>query len=263
MSPKQATPISTAAATATKRSLVLQQMVEAIKKGQWPVNRMLPTEAALQTLFGVSRHTVRGALADLQQMGLVASQQGVGSRVIRRRAAPGYSQSLQNISELAYYARNTSVQILEVEDIALNASEAEMLESTAGEAWCHAITLRMADGQSVPMGLSSVWVPAASKKAIAASRRSGMPVFMEIQKLHKVMVNEVRQVIGATVADAGQARLLRCELREPLLRIRRWYFDVNHQVLEMSDTYHPPGRFEYSVTLHHGIAQPHAHAQHR
>ncbi|WP_353234036.1 GntR family transcriptional regulator [Diaphorobacter ruginosibacter] len=249
-------------APATKRSLVLHQLVESIKKGQWTVNTLLPTEAQLQSMFGVSRHTVRGALADLQQMGLVASQQGVGTRVIRRRAAPGYSQSLQNISELAYYARNTSVQTLEVEDVQLNASEAEMLEAQVGDPWCHAITLRMADGQSVPMGLSSVWVPSESRKAIAASRRSGMPVFMEVQKLHKLMVNEVRQVIGATVADAGQSRLLRCELREPLLRIRRWYFDINHRVLEMSDTYHPPGRFEYSVTLHHGIAHPHAHAQH-
>ncbi len=248
--------------SSTKRELVLRQLVEHIKKGLWSVGDLLPTEAQLQAQFHVSRHTVRGALADLQTLGLVASQQGVGTRVLRRRAAPGYSQSLQNISELAYYARNTSVQILEVEDVQLNASEAEWLESEPGEAWCHAVTLRMADGQSVPMGLSSVWVPEASRKAIAASRRSGMPVFMEIQKLHKVMVNEVRQVISASVADAGQARLLRCELREPLLRIRRWYYDIHHKVMELSDTYHPPGRFEYAVTLHHGIAHPHAQVQH-
>lgn len=246
----------------TKREAVLQQLVEAIKKGLWPVGHRLPTEAQLQQQFAVSRHTVRGALSDLQAMGLVASQQGVGTRVIRRRAAPGYSQSLQNISELAYYARNTSVQTLEVQDVELNVSEAEMLGCEIGEAWCNAVTLRMADGQSVPMGLSSVWVPSASKKAITASRRSGLPVFIEIQKLHKVMVNEVRQVISATVADAGQSRLLRCELREPLLRIRRWYYDIHHRVLEMSDTYHPPTRFEYSVTLHHGIATPHAQAHH-
>lgn len=235
----------------TKRSQVAAQLVREIEAGRWAVKESLPTEKALMDLYGVSRHTVRAALADLQALGMVVSSQGVGSRVVRAKATPGYSQSLESISELAYYARNTSVQIASVEDVLLNEAQAQVVGSQAGAAWCHAVTLRAAAGQTVPMGLSSVWVPAASKKAIQASRRSGLPVFVEVQKANKQMVGEVRQVIGVGVADAAQAKLLQCEVREPLLRIQRWYFTTDKALLEMSDTLHPQGRFQYAMTLHH------------
>ncbi|MFC5519301.1 GntR family transcriptional regulator [Polaromonas jejuensis] len=235
----------------TKRSQVAAQLMREIEAGRWAVHESLPPEMALMDLYGVSRHTVRAALADLQAVGMVVSTQGVGSRVVCAKATPGYSQSLESISELAYYARNTSVQLVSVEDVLLDEAQAQVVGAEVGAAWCHAVTLRAAAGQQAPMGLSSVWVPAASKKAIQASRRSGLPVFLEVQKTNKQMVGEVRQVIGVGVADAAQAKLLQCDVREPLLRIQRWYFATNKALLEMSDSLHPQGRFQYAMTLRH------------
>jgi GntR family transcriptional regulator len=52
----------------------------------WPDAReQFPTEAALTEMFGVSRVTVRGALAELDESGYLLRQRGAGTRVRARK----------------------------------------------------------------------------------------------------------------------------------------------------------------------------------
>lgn len=234
-----------------KRNLVCAHLAQGIECGRWPVGALLPAETALCKELQVSRHTVRAALAELQSAGLVTSHQGVGTRVLRRRPEQTPSHSLQDISDLALYARNTTVRILDVKEVVLDGPTAEWIGAGAGEAWCQARTLRTAAEQDAPIVLSSVWVPQASRPAIEASGRSGLPVFIEVQRLHSRMVSEVRQVIGIAIATREQSTLLRCKPREPLLRIQRWYYGQQRTLLEVTDSLHPQDRFQYAVTLRH------------
>ena len=114
-------------------------------------------------------------------------------------------------------------------------------------------TVNFAIGDMGTLGVSSVWVPVGNRQAIQASRKSGLPVFLEVQKANKKMVSEVRQVLGACLPDKSQASLLHCEVREALLRIQRWYYAADGTLLEMSDTLHPPSRFQYVMTLRHAL----------
>ena len=114
-------------------------------------------------------------------------------------------------------------------------------------------TVNFAIGDMGTLGVSSVWVPVGNRQAIQASRKSGLSVFLEVQKANKKMVSEVRQVLGACLPDKSQASLLHCEVREALLRIQRWYYAADGTLLEMSDTLHPPSRFQYVMTLRHAL----------
>lgn len=235
----------------TKHRQIAEALEREIAQGRWQVASFLPPEMALVARFGVSRQTIRSAISSLISSGLVATQQGVGTRVLRQQPAPEYSQSLESINALAYYARNTAVEVVRVQDVVVTPELAAVVGAKVGETWCHALTLRSAAGQAVPMGVSSVWVPVGNRQSIQASRKSGLPVFLEVQKANKKMVSEVRQVLGACVPDRMQAQLLRCDSREALLRIQRWYHAADGTLLEMSDTLHPPSRFQYVMMLRH------------
>lgn len=240
-----------AARQGTKHRQVAAVLEGEIAQGRWPVGGFLPPEMELMARFGVSRQTVRSAISSLISSGLAATQQGVGTRVLRQQPAPEYSQSLESINALAYYARNTAVEVVKVQDVVITPALASVVGARVGDTWSHALTLRCVPGQAVPMGVSSVWVPVASRQSIQASRKSGLPVFLEVQKANKKMVSEVRQVLGACLPDKAQAQLLHCDTREPLLRIQRWYYAADGTLLEMSDTLHPPSRFQYVMTLRH------------
>ena len=63
---------------------VVQTLKQEIVSGVYPVDSQLPTEGVLQERFSVSRHTIREALRELREAGLVASRQGFGTTVLGR-----------------------------------------------------------------------------------------------------------------------------------------------------------------------------------
>lgn len=54
-----------------------------ITSGTWPYNTKIPTEVELGKMYSVSRQTVRLAIDDLKNRGLVVKKQGVGTFVSR------------------------------------------------------------------------------------------------------------------------------------------------------------------------------------
>lgn len=58
---------------------VKQHLKDGLAAGHWPPGALMPSEAELVALFGVSRMTVNRALRELHAEGLVARTQGVGT----------------------------------------------------------------------------------------------------------------------------------------------------------------------------------------
>src|ERR1700759_5881372 len=76
----KAGPVSTAAGVPLHRQLFLV-LHDEIDRGVIAPGDALPTEQTLCDQFGVSRITVRRALADLAEQGYIERRQGVGSFV--------------------------------------------------------------------------------------------------------------------------------------------------------------------------------------
>ncbi|MEO3854715.1 GntR family transcriptional regulator [Acrocarpospora sp. B8E8] len=66
---------------------IARMLRERIQTGLLPPGALAPSEAALRQEFGISRHTVRSALAVLEREGLVETKQGKGRYVTRRAPA--------------------------------------------------------------------------------------------------------------------------------------------------------------------------------
>jgi len=61
--------------------IVARQLIDAIKRGDFPVGTKLPSEAALAEQMGVSRPSVREGLSALAAVGLIESKPGNGNFV--------------------------------------------------------------------------------------------------------------------------------------------------------------------------------------
>ncbi|NDH54443.1 MAG: GntR family transcriptional regulator, partial [Betaproteobacteria bacterium] len=126
----------------SKRRHVADVLEREIGDGLWPLRIALPSEMQLVARFGVSRQTIRSAMSSLQAKGLIATRQGLGSIVLRQFSSPEYSQSLESINALAYYARHTVVSVVSVEDVVLTNELAVKVGGEIGTTWCKATTLR-------------------------------------------------------------------------------------------------------------------------
>src|ERR1700742_1994934 len=105
-------PVSTAAGVPLHRQLFLV-LHDEIDRGVIAPGEALPTEQTLCDQFGVSRITVRRALADLAEQGYIERRQGVGSFVRQRDRsdeAPAGGSYMDGLRQAQF---QTSVDVVE------------------------------------------------------------------------------------------------------------------------------------------------------
>ena len=128
-----------------------------IATGTLAASRQLPTEALLAERFGVNRHTVRRALAELTVKGLVRTTQGRGTFVEAARLAYPIGPRTRFTQNVAREGREAGGVILEADTIGADARIAALLSISAGSPVLHLHTLRSADG--VPLALGHSFIP--------------------------------------------------------------------------------------------------------
>ena len=92
---------------------IYARVVEAILRGDFAPHNKLPTEGALSAQFGVSRPTVREALARLRSDGIIDSRRGEGSTVIRAPGTPiVVATPIKSLADIErYYAFRSCIEM--------------------------------------------------------------------------------------------------------------------------------------------------------
>jgi GntR family transcriptional regulator len=218
----EAQPAQFSRGTSLHRQLFLV-LREEISRGLFGKTGALPKEEALGERFGVSRVTVRRALADLAAQGLVESRHGRGTFVRGDRVSVARPKpTLGLIDSLRQAASDTQVQVLLVEQSEPPADVIAMLQLAPGVRAVHALRLRRVG--DTPVMLSDAWVPVPlGKKVTAAALRK--QALYEILLAQGVKFGRVIQEITADISDPDRARLLHTEVGVPLLKVVRVIHD--------------------------------------
>jgi DNA-binding FadR family transcriptional regulator len=87
-----------------KRQSLAKDLVDAltdsINKGHLKVGDKLPSEASIETQFGVSRTVVREAISRLQAAGLVETKHGIGTFILENRVQTAFKVTSQDFATL-------------------------------------------------------------------------------------------------------------------------------------------------------------------
>lgn len=138
---------------------IRDHIAEEIARGHYAPGDRLPTEAQLSDRFGVNRHTVRRALADLAEAGTVHARRGAGVFVRHRPTAYPLGRRVRFHQNLLAAGRVPDKRILLLETRGANAEEAAALRLETG-AQVHVYEgLSLADG--TPIALFRSVFPAA------------------------------------------------------------------------------------------------------
>ncbi len=220
-----------------------------IQAGIYPVGELLPTEAELRTRFGVSRHTVREALRQLRDEGLVASRQGAGSTVLRPDAAARFVHEVASIADLIAYAEELKYQVDSSGMVVADAELAAQLDCLVGQRWLRIEGFRYPAGQTAPIAWTEVYVHADfAGIALNLGRRPG-PIYLWIEEMYGAQVQEVEQVfVGRTVPEAI-APSLKLAQGAAVIEARRSYFLAGGALALIAITIHPADSFRHAMVL--------------
>ena len=233
----------------TLYSQISERIAQRIADQTYAVGAALPSENDLAEEFGASRHTVRAALRQLQDVGLIARRRGSGTVVLAADRAAGYSQSLSSLEDLVQLAERTPRHVRKVQDIVMDTELASVLRCGPGTRWLQISSTRGEVDQD-PMVWTDLYVDAHYrdiKKLVLA--QPDQLVSQLIEAHYGRRIAKVDQTIAACAIPARIAKALNVAADSPGLLITRHYCDQGGTVIVASISYHPAGRYQFSMTL--------------
>ncbi|WP_066457169.1 GntR family transcriptional regulator [Castellaniella caeni] len=229
-----------------------QHLTESITQGSYPLGSLLPTEMQLCELYGTSRHTVRAALNELQQLGLVSRRKNVGTRVVATEIRTGFRPTLASLDDLVQFGAEHTRVVQSAEPVEASGELARLLACQPGERWLRIASLRLQDSKrTLPIGWTDVYIAPSYAEIIDEVRaQPDMLISTLIERRYGRRIAEIHQEICAcTLQDAAMAQALQLPVGSAALKIVRHYLDAAGQVFEVSVTIHPAERFSVSLQL--------------
>lgn len=226
-----------------------QALLSDIELGRYPIGGLLPGEKELAQQFGLSRHTVREAIRQLQEMGVVTRKQGIGTRVKGKPTSSRYVHRVDAIRDLFQYVKDMRLIIHSSSEVVADEVLAKRLECQVGQRWLWLVGLRYAEGEQHPVCATEVFVAYEFSSIRNLVGQSGIPIYALIESEFGERIEEVRQLITGVAIPAEISGSLNVEPGSPGLSITRHYRSVRDRAIQISFNIYPADRFSYSMSV--------------
>ncbi|GAA4755360.1 GntR family transcriptional regulator IolR [Amnibacterium soli] len=217
---------------------------DAVTSGALPPGARLENEIALSERLGVSRPTVRRAIQELVDKGLLVRRRGIGTQVVHGSVARQIELT-SLFDDLASAGKVPGTRVLELAKVPATPLVATQL-GVAPEAEVLRIRrLRLAD--DVPLAVLQNYLPPAladldEQELADAGLYGGL-------RSRGVVLRVARQRIGARKATNEEARLLDLTRGAPVLTMDRTAYDADGAAVEYGHHCYRPDLYSFEMTL--------------
>ncbi len=223
--------------------LVLSQR---LREGFYLPERPLPTEQDLMQEFGLSRVTIRHALAEIEREGLIRRVRGSGTFPIDAAAKDSFRTNISGLYEnLATLGQTSRARLLRFERVA-TPSSLRTREPMFGSSALLIVRVRYMDKQ--PFAYLSSFLPESSARHFRKDRVGNRPLLMTLE-MAGITPATAEQALSARAADTEVAGALGVAVGSPLIYMKRLTRDPEGAPIEFFESYYRPDNFEYQMTL--------------
>jgi GntR family transcriptional regulator len=220
-----------------------QLLRDLLKRRAYRDGALLPDELSFATRLGISRGTLRAAIAKLVHEGLLERRAGVGTRVCPPAAESGLGAWRSFSLEMARKGIRVVNYRQEFARAVADAAAVRALQLKAAASLWRLDRLRGWDGR--PVLHSRSWFH--PRLGLTGREEFSRPLYEVIERETGVVAERAREEFVAVAADAALARLLAVKSGEPLLRRSHTVFDAAGRPVEFAQVHYVSPRF--AVTL--------------
>jgi len=223
---------------------VASRIEAAIVDGTVPAGARIDNEVALGERLGISRPTIRRAIQDLVDKGLLVRRRGIGTQVVHGEVTRKVELT-SLFEDLSSADRKPTTVVLDHGPIAADATVADRLGVALGSPVLHMRRLRLAD--DVPLAVLENYLP----EDFLGISRGDLESFGLYQLLSArgVGIRVARQRIGARAATSEESNVLDIDRHSALLTMDRVAFDSNGRAVEFGHHFYRPDLYSFEVTL--------------
>jgi DNA-binding GntR family transcriptional regulator len=230
---------------------VARHLADGMASGRYPLGSLLPTELELSRQYGTSRQTIRAAMRELQNLGLVSRRKHVGTRVEASQSSGTYNQTIASLDDLVQLAATHTRVVRGAREVIADRDLAKELRCAPGTRWLHLSTLRLErDATNEPLCWTDTYVDAAfSELAELVPKFPKVLISSLIETHYGRATAEVEQDLHAVTLPAALARDLDAPPNSPAMKVLRRYLDMAGRPLQISVSIYPGDRFTFSMKL--------------
>lgn len=223
---------------------IAQRLHEAIVSGELPPGSRIENELKLAEQLAISRPTVRRAIQELVNDGLLVRRRGVGTQVVGAPLRRGVELT-SLYDDLTESRRVPSTRVLTLETVAPPDDARDALGLPEGARALHLRRLRFADG--VPFALLENYLP----EEFADLQRDDLESrgLYQLMRTRGTMMRVARQTIGARQSTEEESRLFDQPAGQAVLTMSRTLFDQSGRPVEFGTHSYRPDMYSFEVTL--------------
>jgi len=214
---------------------IQEYIAEKILSGKLAPDSKIQSERDFSEDLGVSRMTVRRAITELVNEGLLERKHGSGTYV----AKPKLTYEADEVANYvqAMHKRNiaTTSQLLEFDQVAASKRLAEFLKVQIGDPVYRVSILRLAN--RVPVVLERVFVPCARCPGLEEWNLEKSSIHDLLTDAYRIVPGRISQTVEAVVAADTVAQQLRVEQGFPLLMLSRITFESSQEPVVFSQDF--------------------------
>ncbi|PRX95429.1 GntR family transcriptional regulator [Allonocardiopsis opalescens] len=223
---------------------VAQHIEREIEEGRLAPGARLDNEIQLADQLGLSRPTMRRAIQELVNKGLLVRKRGVGTQVVHGQIKrPVKLTSL--FDDLTRANQRPRTEVLAHDAVAAPDSISVELNLRPGDTVVRLKRLRWAADE--PLAIMHNWLPA-ELCPFSAQRLSELGLY-PLLRSSGVNMRVAKQRIGARAATAEEARLLGVKRGAAVLTMTRTAFDDSGDAVEFGDHIYRSDSYSFEVTL--------------
>ena len=238
---------------------LVYQLGEAIRdkivRGEYDPGQPIPTEERLQKFYGVSRITVRLALAKLVNEGYIRRQQGKGTYVnprglVTKGKPKPFSRDMFGVKSTTKIIQSAGMkvrtQVLRFAREMPSNEVAERLGISEKDSVLHFERLRYADDK--PLVLEKSWIPAAQCPDLKREDIKGSLYLVLFKKYHH-HVAAAHQSLRAILASELDARVLNLQIGEPVMLVDGVTYLEDGRAIEVEESHFRAEAIEFIIEL--------------
>lgn len=223
---------------------------EKINEEIWKPGDMIPSEKELQKKFGVSRITVRQAIKELENEGLVKKKQGKGTYV----SFPKLSHKLPNLTsfteDIESKGLNPESKIIDIKKV-INEDIARKLDADPQTVFLNIKRLRLINEEAVGIHDCYLDTNVLGDETITEIREMDINNSLyDIIENHNVKISHADETLEGGIADKYISRLLGIKEHFPLLILDRITFTDDNEAFEYVKMHYRADKYKYSFRLY-------------
>ncbi|MGN1328097.1 MAG: GntR family transcriptional regulator [Eubacterium sp.] len=224
---------------------ISRKIEEDIENGKYSVGDILPNEYQLCDIYAVSRITIRGALARLNDLGKIKRIKGKGTIVTQEKIKEPLLKISGFTDEMKEKGIVPSTSYAHIERKNVSGYVAELFNQSKSTYFAVLERVRCING--VPVGFFTTYLPE-SLGLPYDSNQYYSSLYSKLEDEYGIKIDYVQQTITAQAADRKTREMLNLSSGDAVMVMKRKAY-VNDKLIEYSVCKYDSKRYEYKMDL--------------